>query len=441
MNGFAKDSMLRFGDDLTEEILQYLTFEDKIAIECVSKQLQRCIYQRQFVCDISDELKACKDSLKKLIIRKQYSEPSLNRQALESVLKNCQNITTFSCHLTLDGEVLSLIGQYCQHIRSLTYSPGIGSDEKALDFFVQNGHKLEELRIFGQNRDIELYLAFCPNLKNIFVWDFSVICSEGGEFLPNLERIESFISIMNVFYSINRVFSDYVNKMTILSNKYSKTMKSLRIEFCRISEEGLKTCIECMSRFENLTELTLSIKEIKTREPIDDCLSLIGQKCNKLLKLDLDVKAWIPSYDRFFHSLSEYKAIKKLRIKLPDYIDLKGSIRCFKHCKQLIDLDITCPELTEDFFINIESFLPKLQFLRIVTQKRFSDSFIDSFHSMKDIQKVSFSAKVYDYEDFSPVIYINKCWYFGQCLSQLMLTPNGLNVIRVNDNCGFINHD
>ena len=40
----AKDSMDRFGDHLTEEVLQYLTFEDKVRLECVSKQWRRlCI--------------------------------------------------------------------------------------------------------------------------------------------------------------------------------------------------------------------------------------------------------------------------------------------------------------------------------------------------------------------------------------------------------------
>ena len=46
--GYLKNSMNRFGDDLIEEVLQYLTLEDKIRLECVSKQWQRCIYQRQF---------------------------------------------------------------------------------------------------------------------------------------------------------------------------------------------------------------------------------------------------------------------------------------------------------------------------------------------------------------------------------------------------------
>ena len=38
----------RFCDDLCEEILQYLSLEDKLRLECVSKQFQRTIFQRQY---------------------------------------------------------------------------------------------------------------------------------------------------------------------------------------------------------------------------------------------------------------------------------------------------------------------------------------------------------------------------------------------------------
>ena len=48
---------------------------------------------------------------------------------------------------------------------------------------------------------------------------------------------------------------------------------------------------------------------------------------------------------------------------------MSGNVECFKHCKQLIDIDINYPELTEDFFANIASFVPKLQSLQISTNK------------------------------------------------------------------------
>src|SRR5437868_14547166 len=37
----------RVWDDLSEELLQYLTIEDKLRLECVSKQFQRTVFKRQ----------------------------------------------------------------------------------------------------------------------------------------------------------------------------------------------------------------------------------------------------------------------------------------------------------------------------------------------------------------------------------------------------------
>ena len=38
----------RFCDDLCEEILQYLSLEDKLRLQCVSKQFQGTVFQRQY---------------------------------------------------------------------------------------------------------------------------------------------------------------------------------------------------------------------------------------------------------------------------------------------------------------------------------------------------------------------------------------------------------
>ena len=160
----------------------------------MSKQWQRFIYNKQFVIEIRKSIDN-EDSLKRLIKSNEYSKPSLDREALESVLKKCQNIRRFLCDVTIDSSILSLIGQNCHRIKSLKYYPSIGSDETVLSFYRIYGHKLEELHLYEDNKDIQSYLEFCPNLKNIFALDFSVITSEDKEFLPKLERIESIIRI------------------------------------------------------------------------------------------------------------------------------------------------------------------------------------------------------------------------------------------------------
>ena len=71
--------------------------------------------------------------------------------------------------------------------------------------------------------------------------------------------------------------------------------------------------------------------------------------------------------------------------------------------------------------------------LYIETYEQFSDSFIDSFHSMRSIQKVI----LLQIEIFNKH---TKNWYFGKSVSEVMLSPNGMNVKHINNNCGFISY-
>ena len=176
--------------------------------------------------------------------------------------------------------------------------------------------------------------------------------------------------------------------MKILSDKYSQTLKTLHVRFNDVTEKELKKCFDYISQFENLRLLELTFCSTKSTEPIDDCLSLIGQKCTKLTKLDLSIRSSVPISHSFFDVFSRFIGIKKLKIWLSHNTVLSGSVECFKHCKQLTELDISYPELTEDFFANIELFVPKLQKLHISADKQFSDSFKDSLHSLKYIRKV-----------------------------------------------------
>ncbi len=60
----------RICDDLCEVLLKYFPFEDKIKFECISKQFQRFIFNKQYVVHIKNSinLKAFESLLKKKII-------------------------------------------------------------------------------------------------------------------------------------------------------------------------------------------------------------------------------------------------------------------------------------------------------------------------------------------------------------------------------------
>ena len=367
--------MDRFGDDLTEEVIQYLTFADKVRLECVSKQWKRCVFQKQFAIELCKAVKRRPLGLK-LLIRLDEKKGILDYKSLKSLLKKCPNIIKvhLGSKVKKSGarEVLSLIGQYCHHIRSLIF---ISNGIKDLEFGHNYGHKLEEVRVVGDNVYIQDFLKFCPDLKKINLKDISVLFEEDKGFLPRLECISSELTINSG--------NDF--KMKILSDKYCQTMKKVIISLEDLSAEEVKTCVDSICRFKNLKSLGLTICS-KGKEPIDENLSLIGQKCTKLLKLDLMIDCSVRISDRFFEVFHHFKTIRRIKIMLNRQTVctvLSGSVECFKHCTELTQLSIGYLEMTEDFLKNIDSFLPKLQLLEIVNTREFSASFIASFHSLK----------------------------------------------------------
>ena len=404
MKVYAKDSMKRFGDDFTEEILQYLRLEDKARLECVSKQWKRCVFQRQFVIEI------------------EISE-SLHEKQVESVLKKCANITTVVLFARKKSEVLSLIGRYCPHIRSLSYWSEFIMD---LPFLRDYGYKLEELYIQREYKRIKHFMQLCPNVKRVGFLNgherYLVFFTKQKEFWPKLERIKYEMPIN----------SKNVNQMKIFSDKYKKTMKNICFDVFQLNAKELNEFIECISSLENLRSLTVSIATDRINEPIDDCLSLIGRKCTKLLKLDLRIHGSALISHRLFDVFNQLKVIKKLKIESKDNRVLSGSVECFRDCKQLYDIDLTLDELNDDFFSNMGSIFPQLQRLRISTNRSISDSFVNSLHSRKSIVKVS----LFVFNEPNNTYY-KKCWYFGKRLFEVKASPKGKDVIDIGHNCGL----
>ena len=292
---------------MCEEILQYLTFEDKVRLECVSKQWRRLVFNKQFDIEInSNQLHRSKTSLK------------IFQLTIQSVLKKCPNIINVKINLKqMSSQLLSLIVHYCHRIKSLTYCSYIErNDINVLSFFRIFGHKLEELIISdGYETTIEEILKFCPNLKKLTIPYDLILFNENKEFLPKLQEISS-------GNGCAVLSTENVDKMKIWVNKYSKTLKILKVNLCNVSVEELKTCIECITRFENLTQLKLQIEFIYTEpeETIDECLLLIGQKCKKLLKLDLNINYSVSISEQFFDIFTEFKGIEVLTISLSTLI-------------------------------------------------------------------------------------------------------------------------
>ena len=121
----------RICDDLCEEILQYLSLEDKLKLEGVSKQFQRTVFNKHY------ELKIGGDFISKGRVKNQFkyhirgiskSKESnyFSLKSLEVLLKKCPNITSIELKKPLIresdyNEVFRLITKYCNNLRQIDF--------------------------------------------------------------------------------------------------------------------------------------------------------------------------------------------------------------------------------------------------------------------------------------------------------------------------------
>ena len=96
---FRRDSFSdRVCDDLSQILLKYLSLEDKLKLECVSKQFQRTVFQKHYVFDerFLNFLFKGNTFVSESRLRGSSSDPRVGRNrylnGFSSILKKCPNI-------------------------------------------------------------------------------------------------------------------------------------------------------------------------------------------------------------------------------------------------------------------------------------------------------------------------------------------------------------
>ena len=83
---YAKDSLDRFGDDMCEHILSYLTLNERIRCECVSQQWQRLVYSNVRHMTITANLMSLNES-----------DGYFYDKKIVAIMKKCPNIESIDC--------------------------------------------------------------------------------------------------------------------------------------------------------------------------------------------------------------------------------------------------------------------------------------------------------------------------------------------------------
>jgi hypothetical protein len=192
----------RICDDLCQVLIKYLSFEDKIRFECVSKQFQRLIFNKQYCIEIIEinpylaQNRNCdrKENTLNALIKKRNQ---FNYKAFESVLKKCKFINNIIINYRNDylntKEVLKSIVKNCTNLKSIAFNFNRISDHLIENFGRKLGQNLREITFIEYKQSIikkyKKLLRLSPNLVSFgdeFGIDLSLFVDKNELLVPKL---------------------------------------------------------------------------------------------------------------------------------------------------------------------------------------------------------------------------------------------------------------
>ena len=154
---------------MCEEILQYLSLEDKLKLEGVSKQFQRTVLKKHY--ELTIETLNCKDNR---TVKEEYKylfieNIFIDLNSLEVLLKKCPNITSINFKKSENefdyNLVFRLIIKYCNNLREIYFGKIEINDENIEEFQRKFGPKINFIH---RLKDANNYNLF-PNIKKLYL--------------------------------------------------------------------------------------------------------------------------------------------------------------------------------------------------------------------------------------------------------------------------------
>ncbi|CAG2101732.1 unnamed protein product [Medioppia subpectinata] len=347
---YAKNSLDRFGDDLYEVLLSYLSLEDRFRCECVSKQFQRTVFGSVVDITLSDEL------MQRLLNAKRSDV-----QLLATIAIKCPKIQCIDCrgidygYEELIPEVLNTFRDNCRHLREIY-----------CDLTSKSAQTMPSLgplvtRIGGINcyTDSEA-ITHCHRLSQL--------------------RIKSFHDITD--YILNTLFGNNLHKLVLRSHSdrfndrlsafvaqnQSLQCLALKSSYFYTSVSVNEMCGQ-LSRLTQLRELTLGLvfREMDDQmyATLNQSLRTIGVNCKQLKRLSLQLNSSTkPVLQLSLDSLGVYRHLKRLHITAYAAIDdlLLDPLR---HCKRLTHLELDLFQMKPNVLKDMHIKCPRLQYLFI----------------------------------------------------------------------------
>ncbi|XP_054155922.1 uncharacterized protein LOC128954372 [Oppia nitens] len=360
-----KDSFDRFGDDLTELLLQYLPLEDRLRLQSVSKQWLALIFNTQTQLIFDDKL------LQKLFLyyRQTY-------KLFESIVKNCPNITTVTISDVYFSNIyFELLIKYCCRLRHLYIKPINSYQLFTTDRIIkQFCHRFDQqLHTFKLNnfdshlkRPLFYKLIDCmPNLKSVDFTDKNNLNIQ----LSDIFTADNCYVLPKSLQSIKLILNN--NSMPLFAmfaDIYGQQITSLNLTVSRFGDDSnaQKLLSTGLSQMKQLRQLKIVLNAKLT----DDLLAAIGQNCCRLKVLDLIVRKYSSKVSPIFESINKhmFQQLRRLSLEcLPNKSDKMLVVLTASLLNRLTHLTLRRLDYSyiigDEFFSDIHYNFPRLQYI------------------------------------------------------------------------------
>ena len=351
---YRRDSFSdRVCDDLCEVILKYLSLEDRLRLECVSKQFQRTALNSKN----SEYLEIAKRNVTNtepyLQLLKKY--PKLNRISFVSYYNQI-----------LSDDFFEVIIENINNLTHIQFRYGVVIDKQK--FFDKFGHKLISFQNSCDNfrfTSIEM-----PNIEELTVTSFDTQLSQ-----MTFNRLKS----LKVF----RLSAEDLNSFEIFIENNTKTLKHLEINrFRGNSKEDIEMLLKIITKSINLVHLSLDFGFLINqkfanywKEIAINCKQIKSLKIKPKIKENLRLREEVEENrqlnDEIVSVLKQFNGLKRLDLEImdTDYPDdqLDQFITDLKHLNGLTHLRLNfrfyCYHIfNEKILTDIDINFPKLKY-------------------------------------------------------------------------------
>ena len=302
----------RICDDLCEEILQYLSLEDKLKLEGVSKQFQRTVLKKHNELTIETlnwmDNRTVKEEFKYLFIENMF----INLNSLEILLKKCPNITSILLRKSEDefdyNPVFRLIINYCNNLREMYFKEIEINDENIEEFQRKFGPKIICLY---RLKDANNYNLF-PNIQKLYLDEND---SDLQEVIPRLKLKRLTNLELELDFERHDMVEICVRTFPTLRRLYLD-IYSEDDEVVAQNEKAFYKSLEFISNLNHLIVFSFEALEVNYKL-FCNSLKRMANKCQKLKSFTFNLDMTENSEMRqLLTSIKAFPALKRLYLRL-----------------------------------------------------------------------------------------------------------------------------